>query len=306
MRTILLTAALSLALVSGCQNADSRREATSLLGEPLLRPELSASASERLEANLAEAKARYDSDPTDEMNAVWYGRRLAYLGRYRDAIDVFSKGIEANPRSYKLRRHRGHRYITVRDFDNAIVDLATAELLMQGFPDESEPDGAPNAAGIPIGTTRTNILYHLGLANYLKGNFDEARRVYQRCWDASQNDDNRVSAGYWLVLCMQRAGSREQIRPVVLSNITRDMNIIENDVYHELLLGFKGDIAEGEVETSGGDGVQNATKAYGIAVWQFINGDADTARRGFERIIHGGSWAAFGYIAAEAELARLR
>jgi hypothetical protein len=50
--------------------------------------------------------------------------------------------------------------------------------------------------------------------------------------------------------------------------------------------------------------VTDATAAYGIGNWHLYNGRPAEARRVFERIIAGGQWGAFGYIAAEAELAR--
>ena len=75
------------------------------------------------------------------------GRRLGYLWRYQDAIAMFSKGDRAHPNNPKLYRHRGHRYITVRQFDRAIADFEKATTLIKGTPDEIEPDGAPNPTG---------------------------------------------------------------------------------------------------------------------------------------------------------------
>ena len=40
-----------------------------------------------LEKKLAEAQAAYDADSANADAIVWLGRRLAYVGRYRDAID---------------------------------------------------------------------------------------------------------------------------------------------------------------------------------------------------------------------------
>ena len=48
-----------------------------------------------------------------------------------------------------------------------------------------------------------------------------------------------------------------------------------------------------------------ATQGYGVGNWYLYNGDEDRALEIFERIIEGTSWAAFGYIAAEAEVARM-
>ncbi|MGH7595148.1 MAG: tetratricopeptide repeat protein, partial [bacterium] len=48
-----------------------------------------------------------------------------------------------------------------------------------------------------------------------------------------------------------------------------------------------------------------ATQGYGVGNWYFYNGQAEKAREIFEKVIKGKYWAAFGYIAAEAELRRM-
>ena len=77
----------------------------------------------------------------------------------------------------RFYRHRGHRYISVRRFDEAAADLARAAELSEGVPDVVGEDGAPNAAGIPRSTSHSNIWYHLGLAYYLQGEFERAAEL---------------------------------------------------------------------------------------------------------------------------------
>ena len=88
---------------------------------------------------------------------------------------MFSKGVQAHPNNPRMYRHRGHRYITTRQFDRAIADFEKAVTLIKGTPDEIEPDGAPNPTGKPRSTLHFNIWYHLGLAYYLKGDYQKAR-----------------------------------------------------------------------------------------------------------------------------------
>jgi len=151
-------------------------QATSLLGTPLYPPALSQEVSHAREQDLYEAQLAYDHDLHDETAIIWLGRRQAYLGEYRAAIDTFSNGLAILPESVRLLRHRGHRYITLREFDKAIADLSRAlELIDAGaIPDEIEPDGQPNARNIPTSTLHTNIFYHLGLAHYLRGEWEAA------------------------------------------------------------------------------------------------------------------------------------
>ncbi len=47
-----------------------------------------------------------------------------------------------------------------------------------------------------------------------------------------------------------------------------------------------------------------ATVAYGVGNWHLYNGDAARAEEIITEILRADSWAAFGYLAAEADLAR--
>ena len=44
--------------------------------------------------------------------------------------------------------------------------------------------------------------------------------------------------------------------------------------------------------------------SYGVANWHYYNGRRERAEEMFRRILEGSGWAGFGYIAAEAEIAR--
>lgn len=280
-------------------------EAMSLLGEPLFPPPLADEARQRLEANLAAAQAAYDHAPDDADSIIWLGRRQAYLGRYREAIATFSRGIEMHPDDARLFRHRGHRYITVRQFDDAIRDLERAAALVRGKPDEVEPDGAPNRYNIPTSTLQSNIWYHLALARYLKGDFERALPAWTACMGVSDNDDMRVATADWLYMTYRRLGREAEARRV-LDPIHAGMRILENDAYHRRLLMYKGEIpADSLLAVDTDDPVQVATYGYGLGNWYLYNGDAARAREFFERVREASNWAAFGYIAAEAELSRM-
>ena len=281
-------------------------EATSLLGEPLRRPAQDAATRARLEADLALARARHDSAPSDADRIIWLGRRLGYLGRYREAIDVFTRGIALHPGDARLLRHRGHRYITVRDFARAQADLERAAGLVRGRPDEVEPDGAPNRYGIPTSTLQSNVWYHLGLARYLRGDFAGALDAYREAMRVSANDDMLVATSDWLYMTLRRLG-RDAEAARVLEPIRRDMRILETEAYHRRLLMYRGEIPPDSLLAAGGaDPVTVATQGYGVGNWYLYNGDRARAMEVFRRVVAGGNWGAFGYIAAEAELARMR
>ena len=280
-------------------------EAVSLFGEPLQRPELSAEARERLEQNLAEAQREYERSPDDADAIIWLGRRMAYLGRYQDAIEVFSEGIAKHPTDARLYRHRGHRFITTRDFDRAVADFSRAAELIRGQPDQVEPDGAPNQYNIPTSTLQGNIWYHLGLAHYLQGDFERALDAYREGMKVADNDDMRVATADWLYMTLRRLG-RDEEAARVLEPIDRDMRILENDAYHRRLLMYKGELSpDSLLPAEGGDALQMATQGYGVGNWYLYNGDPDRAREIFRQVLSYGNWPAFGHIAAEADLDRM-
>ncbi|HXE75183.1 MAG TPA: tetratricopeptide repeat protein [Candidatus Xenobia bacterium] len=278
-------------------------EATSLLGKPLYAPAISAESRPKLEENLARARAEYEKNPDDADAIIWLGRRTAYLGRYRDAIAIFSEGIAKHPNDARMYRHRGHRYLTVRELDNAIADLKKAAELVAGKPDEVEPDGQPNPKNIPRSTLQSNIWYHLGLTYYLKGDFAHAREAFDNCLMLSDNDDMVVASSYWLYLSWRRLGERNEAL-FVLQPISEKMNILENSAYHRLLLFFKGARTADAVLASAESDLDRATLGYGVGAYYLVNGQPDKARTLFEQIVAGPLWPAFGHLAAEAELAR--
>jgi tetratricopeptide (TPR) repeat protein len=275
-------------------------QAMSLSGAELVSPPPSAEVAERL----ATARADYEADPDNVDNIIWYGRRTAYVGDYRGAIEIYSAGIEKFPGDARLYRHRGHRYISIREFDRAIADLEEAAWLIRGTENRIEPDGLPNALNIPVSSLHGNIWYHLGLAYYLKHDWDNAYRAYKAGFDASRNDDNRVSTAHWLYMILRRKGEPERAARV-LDAISADMNVIENMSYHNLCLFYKGEISLEELTAADDGSPAGAAVMYGAANWHFYNGDADKATEMLRSILDGPSWSAFGYIAAEADLAAL-
>ncbi len=280
-------------------------QAISLSGQALYPPALTPQVREEREANLAEARADYENDPNDADAIIWLGRRTAYLGAYQEAITVFSEGIEKHPDDARMYRHRGHRHITVRRLDDALEDLARASQLISGGADEVEPDGLPNTRNIPTSTLHSNIWYHLGLAYYLKGDLEQALHAYRECMDVSNNPDMLVATSHWLYMTL-RLLELDDEAAAVLEPIHADMDVIENDSYHSLLLLYKGELAPEVLleEAGSGDGIENAAAAYGIGNWYIYSGEREAGERILGSIVEGSSWAAFGFIAAESDLAR--
>mgnify|MGYP005848633261 CR=1 FL=1 len=278
----------------------------SLTGDSLLMANRTEEQLKPLMDNLKEAQDNFNSEAS-EMNTVWLGRRFAYLMDYQKAIDVFSEGIERFPNSYKLLRHRGHRYISLRQFDKAVADFEKAHALMPIGVTDTEPDGAPNKMNIPLSNTQFNILYHYGLALYLQGNFAEAELIYRECMEYSDNPDLRVATMDWLYMTLRRQGKTDSAK-ALLSSLDKEAEIIENDSYFKRLLMYSGDLeVKALFETDNDDAALSlATQGYGVANWHLYNGRIEEALSLFEQLLESPSWSAFGYIAAEADYARLQ
>lgn len=292
-------------LFSLSQSAQPTAEAVSLLGKPLVPAPISAEARRTLEDNLKQAEIAYGKNPDDADATIWLGRRFAYLGRYRAAIETFSKGIEKHPADARMYRHRGHRYLTVRELPKAIADFTKAAQLVAGTPDQVEPDGQPNARNTPTSTLQSNVYYHLALAHYLSGDFAKAADAYARCMTVSKNPDMLVATSYWYYLTLARQGKHGEAA-ALLAPIDAGMDIIENASYHRLLRMFKGELTPESLLAPGAAGLDAVTTRYGIAAWHLANGRREAALPLLRQIVdgHATQWPAFGYLAAEAELAR--
>ena len=296
-------------LVVGCVAAGSETDKPlpagaqtwSLTGEALYPPPLAADVEQQRQAQLEEAQADFEAEPNLD-NAIWVGRREAYLGHYREAIDTYTEALREHPDAPELYRHRGHRYITLRGFDAAIADLERATELVAGTQDVIEADGQPNERNIPMSTLQRNIWYHLGLAYYLKGDLEEAARSYRECIALSATPDALVSPSHWLYVILRRL-ERDDEAAAVLEPIHADLDIVENQNYLNLLLMYRGE-RQPEDLLSDEDSVTNATTAYGVGAWFLYNGNRERAREVFESIVAREQWGAFGYIAAAADLQR--
>lgn len=256
-------------------------EVTSLLGVKLY-----AQADEKSEVAAAEKKLAADPNNLDLLLAL--GRAQATIWRYRDAIATYTRGIKIAPTNAMLYRHRGHRYISIRQFDKAVSDLARAAKL-------NDHD--------------FDIWYHLGLAYYLKGDYKKAIQSYERCRAVAEKegkDDSIIAVSDWLYMAYRRA-QKETEAARILERITPTMNVKENKSYFDRLLFYKGLKQEAEIfNLEKATDLEIATVGYGLGNWHWYNGNRARAGDYFRKITSGKYWPAFGFIAAEAELARQR
>lgn len=260
-------------------------EVISLLGKKLYAMPATGEDLRKLQDDLEKAIIALEGDPENPENIIMYGRCLGYLWRYHEAIDVYTRGIKIFPDHAMLYRHRGHRYISVRKFDQAVGDLTKASQL--------------NAHDF-------DIWYHLGLAHYLRGEFEDALRAYNSCLQNAEDDDAKIAVSHWLYMTLRRLDRKEEAA-AILEAISEGMEVVENQSYFDLLLFYKGIKLEKEItEAAGSSDLNLATVGYGIGCWHLYNNRKDKAVQYFRKIVETRYWPAFGFIAAEAELARMK
>jgi tetratricopeptide (TPR) repeat protein len=280
------------------------------------KPTFSANTYRELELKRQQALFEYNKNPENADNIIWLGRRTAYLGDYDKAILIFNEGVIKHPGDARMYRHRGHRYITLRCFDKAVEDLEKAATLVEGKPDETEPDGIPNEKNIPVSTLKTNIWYHLGLAYFLKGDFEKAETAYFKGVSACKNDDMLVAMVNWLYISLLTQGKTEQAENF-FALISPSPNLIENKDYLSLLHFYVHKPDDKEIQrytdaviyrSSGkpdSTSVSAATLYFGAGYYAKLKGMKEKAILLFNKAIATDQWSSFGYIAAETMLKRL-
>ena len=303
----LLTAGL-LAFCAACADAPAPEseapehpegwQATSLFGEDLFQLEDTTGA-------IADADAALALAPDDVDLIIAASRVRRNFWHYRQAMELYTRAIELSPDDWRPYRYRGHRHISVREFDDAVADLETARNL------------AP---------MNWDVAYHLGLAHFVSGDFEAAADEYLRCLDladspeaqAAQADDFRscaqnaadpesyVAMTEWAVRALMRSGRQEEAEEL-LASVPGDLSLEENLAYYHDLLFYRGEKTAEELLNPGEDGPYRLeTVAQGVASWYLVQGDTAAAVGLFERIVDDPWWPGFGRIAAEAELARIR
>lgn len=306
----LLPLALLIFLLNACQQAPEKEShmQTGISGSLIVTPlgdslTISRSENPALLEKWEEAQSRYEASPEDADALIWYGRRTAYLGDYPAAIEIFSEGIEKHPEDARMYRHRGHRYISTRQYDKAIQDFLRAKELIQGTDDRVEPDGMPNARNIPTSTLHSNVYYHLALAWYLTGEYEKARDEWKSCLDVSTNPDMFSATANWYYMSLRRLGEDVEADEF-LSHVEEGWDIIENQDYYDLLLFYKGSKSLSGLLTPYQESGGHEALLYGAANWHLYNGMSGEAQKIYEELLEKGAVYSFAYLAGEADYQR--
>lgn len=281
---------------------EPRLEAITLLGDSLYSD---TPASGKALDNYNTAIATYREQPDDPDALIWLGRRIAYLGHFQEAIDVYTLGIEKHPEDARMYRHRGHRYISTRQYDKAIADFEKAASLIEGQADETEPDGLPNDRNIPLSTLHGNIWYHLGLAYYLQNRLPEALEAFGNRTVTHKYDDNIVSGGHWLYMINRRLDQPAEADSILVP-VHGEMDIIENGSYYQMCRFYQGALQASDLEPEGKRSSSDDVLMYGLGNWRLYH-EQDTAEayQQYSILLDKGNPYSFAYLAAEADWKRL-
>lgn len=276
-------------------------EAWGLDGRALTSPALPPEVEDDRRGKLASARAALQRAPQDRDCWIWVGRRLGYLGRYREAIAIYTEALDRWPEDPFLLRHRGHRYLSIRAFDDAVDDLTAAARACRRVPDEVEPDGLPVPGRPPHSSLHFNVFYHLALARFVQGEMQEAVDAWLRCLACSDDDESRVAVTHWLWCARMRSGDPAGAAATV-QGVTADMDVVENTAYHRLCLLYKGALTRDQLVV--GAGSSGAAMRFGLAHYALVLGDREQGEAALRSLAADPGWASFGVIAAEAEVAR--
>jgi tetratricopeptide (TPR) repeat protein len=294
---------LLLLLLGGCEGAiplQRQPELVSPLGRAHFAQDDTAGSIEVADSVLRERPADIEAllAAAGARAAVWH---------YHEAIAIYDSTVVLHPTDWRPWRFRGHRHISLRQFDAAVQDLEKARQL---------------------DSLSFDVAYHLGLARYLKGDWASAADEYARCMRQADSpdapavsaslptgfractnvgvvDNDRVAITEWRWRALRRAGRTDEAKQL-LDAIDADMDVGTNASYHALLLLHKGERPVEQVFDTTVVGEQFETIGYGVAVQWLTEGDTTRALDLMRRIVtRGERWQSFGFIAAESDLIRL-
>lgn len=222
-------------------------------------------------------------DPRNIAKLIELGVAQSGARQFREAIETFSRGLAIEPNNALLLRWRGHRYLSVRQFDKALADLTR---------------------GAKLDSTIYGIWYHLGVVQFVRGDFVSAARSFARAQPRAPDAGELAGSTDWLWMSLARAGRTAEARAM----LDRHPDSLATTVaYAQRLRLYRGEIgAEAVLTAADTADVQVATLAFGIGNWSLIQGDTASAKQWFQRSVRSGGWPGFGFIASEAELRRLR
>ena len=223
------------------------------------------------------------ADPKNVDLIIQLGVAQSGARQFREAIETFTRGLTIAPANAMLYRWRGHRYLSVREFDQAMADLTR---------------------GPALDSTIYGIWYHLGIVRFVRGDFAGAVDAFKKAQPKAPDAGELAGSTDWLWMSLMRAGRVDEARAMLAR---RPDSLATTNAYARRLKLYRGEIGPNDVFTPADTAdVQMATLSYGLGNWFLVRGDTAQAKQWFERSVQSGGWPGFGFIVSEAELRRLR
>lgn len=234
---------------------------------------------------VARATAALTADPRNVQRIIALGVAQSGARQFREAIETFTRGLAIAPNDPMLYRWRGHRYLSVREFDKSMADLTR---------------------GYQLDSTNYGVLYHLGVLRYLKGDFNEAAALFGMSQPRAPDGGERAGSTDWLWMSLSRAG-RAAEATAMLATRPDSLPTPPGYAYVSRLKLYRGELSPNALFSPADTAdVQVATLNYGLGSWYLVHGDTAKATAAFERAVASGGWPGFGFMVSEAELLRLR
>ncbi len=230
---------------------------------------------------VARAERALQTDSRTIQRYIELGVAQAGARQMQEAVQNFTRALAVAPNDPMLYRWRGHRNLSVRNFDAAMADLTR---------------------GYALDSLNYGTLYHLGVLRFVRGDFNAAADAFRRAQPRAPDAGELAGSTDWRWMSLQRAGRGAEASAMLAR---RPDSLATTVAYSRRLKLYRGEIAPDALITPADTGdVDLATLSFGLGNWYLVKGDSARARALFQRSIASGGWPAFGFIASEAELAR--
>src|SRR5687767_386019 len=143
---------------------------------------------------IARAQAALAADPRNVQLIIALGVAQSGARQMREAIETFTRGLAVEPNNALLYRWRGHRYLSVREFDKALADLNR---------------------GARLDSTIYGIWYHLGIVKFARSDFVGAADAFSRAQPRAPDANELAGATDWLWMSLSRAKRSAQAKAML-------------------------------------------------------------------------------------------
>jgi tetratricopeptide (TPR) repeat protein len=231
---------------------------------------------------VARARQALATDPGNIQKFIGLGTAQAGARQMQEAVQTFTRAMAIAPNDPIIYRWRGHRNLSVRNYDQAMADLTK---------------------GYGLDSTVYGILYHLGVLRFLRGDFNAAADAFRRAQPRAPDAGELTGSVDWWWMSLMRAGRTSEANTMLARHLD---SLPINNAYKRRLALYRGEIGPDALITPADTGdVDVATLNFGLGNWYLLRGDTTRAREAFSRSVASKGWPAFGFMASEVELARL-